>query len=101
MREWRLQGQEEYLNGVSLSLQNYKKYRDDWEHDHCEFCGARFSEQPGDLNVGYATSDYYRWVCEDCFEDFKCRFEWKVCRNGYEGNVRRENTANEPLDGSD
>ena len=78
MTDWRLQGQERYLQGVALSKQTYKKYREGWEHDHCEFCGAKFSEQPEDLHVGYATADRYRWICENCFRDFRDMFQWTV-----------------------
>ncbi len=78
MTDWRLQGQERYLKGVSLSRQDYRRYRDDWEHDHCEFCGDKFSERPEDLNAGYATVDCYHWVCENCFCDFKDMFQWTI-----------------------
>ena len=57
MTDWRLQEQEGYLKGVSLSRRRYKKYREGWGHDHCDFCGAKFSEQAEDLRVGYATAD--------------------------------------------
>jgi hypothetical protein len=30
------------------------------------------------LQEGYATEDNYRWICEECFEDFKDLFDWKV-----------------------
>jgi hypothetical protein len=78
MTDWRLQGQERYLKGVSLSKQNYVMFRESWEHDHCEFCGAKLSERPEDLNDGYATADRYHWVCENCFKDFKDSFQWII-----------------------
>ncbi len=77
MTDWRLQGQEKFLKGVSLSKETHKKHREDWEHDHCEFCGAKFSEREGDLREGYVTTDRYRWICEVCYEDFKQLFSWK------------------------
>jgi hypothetical protein len=76
--DWRLQGQERFLHGVTLLKKRYHKYRDGWEHDHCEFCGRKFSEAPGDMHIGYATTDNYHWVCEDCFNDFSQVFDWKV-----------------------
>lgn len=76
MADWRLQGQEKYLQGALLFRQAYRRFREDWDHDHCEFCGQKFSERSGDLNVGYATRDCYRWICEDCFRDFRERFQW-------------------------
>ncbi len=76
--DWRLQGQERFLMGVTLSKQKYTKCRPDWEHDHCEFCSKKFSEQPGDINEAYVTADGYHWVCDECFADFMERFKWKT-----------------------
>jgi len=78
MRDWRLQGQERYLRGVTLARRTYKQYREGWEHDHCEFCWTKFSEKGENLNVGYVTTDYYHWICENCYQDFKDMFQWKV-----------------------
>ena len=78
MEDWRLQGQEKFLMGATLSRKKYVKYRDNWEHDHCEFCWRKFSERQGDTNEGYVTTDGYHWVCDDCFADFKESFNWKT-----------------------
>jgi hypothetical protein len=78
MSDWRLQGQEKFLQGVTLTRKRYRKYRDDWDHDHCEFCWAKFSENPEDLHVGYVSSDNYHWVCEQCYNDFSQVFNWIV-----------------------
>jgi len=78
MTDWRLQGQEKFLKGVALTKQTYRKYRESWEHDHCEFCWAKFSESREDPNVGYATTDRYHWICENCYQDFKNMFQWTV-----------------------
>ncbi len=78
MVDWRLQGQEKYLHGAVLVKKKYQRYRVGWEHDHCEFCGTKFSLKEGDLHEGYATQDNYRWICDTCFDDFKKQFEWKV-----------------------
>jgi hypothetical protein len=83
--DWRLQGQERFLIGATLSRKKYKKYRSDWEHDHCEFCSKKFSEQPDDTNEGYVTPDGYHWICDECFADFKDRFKWKVVGNNEDG----------------
>ena len=81
MEDWRLQGQEKYLQNAELALEKYKKYREDWDHDHCEFCSAKFSEDiPDTFNEGYTTLDNYRWICENCFNDFKEKFNWKVVK---------------------
>ena len=78
--DWRLQGQEKYLKGISLWWTKYEPYSDTWEHDHCEFCGSKFmNEDHTDvLRHGYATTDKYRWICETCFEDFRDLFDWEV-----------------------
>jgi hypothetical protein len=77
--DWRLQGQEEYLKGIRLFRKKYTRHSESWDHDHCEFCWAKFSEEDyaEALHEGYATEDDYRWVCEQCFEDFKDLFDWR------------------------
>jgi hypothetical protein len=67
-----------YLAGLALVKQRYRAYRPGWDHDHCEFCWATFSLEPGDLNAGYATPDGYRWICFHCYEDFSPEFGWAV-----------------------
>jgi hypothetical protein len=66
--DWRLQGQDRYLKGVTLIHRRYRRYFKDsnWDHDHCEFCRAKFMEEdyPKVLHIGYATTDEYHWVCE-------------------------------------
>jgi phage terminase large subunit-like protein len=79
--DWRLQGQEAYLTGATLEWRPYTRYSASWEHDHCEFCWAKFAEPepPSDaLHEGYTTTDRYRWICATCFGDFKDRFHWQV-----------------------
>ncbi len=80
--DWRLQGQETYLKGIPLWWKRYTRYSESWEHDHCEFCWAKFMEgdDPDVLHEGYATEDNYRWICGQCFEDFKDLFGWEVMR---------------------
>lgn len=78
MDDWRLQGQENYLQGARLIFKAYKKPSDSWDHDHCDFCGAEFSETGNHLREGYCTKDERAWICPECFEDFKQRFEWIV-----------------------
>lgn len=78
--DWRLQGQEKYLLGVTLVRRRYRRYSATWDHDHCEFCGAKFMVEPSEnlLHEGYATADDYRWVCVPCFDDFREQFDWNV-----------------------
>jgi hypothetical protein len=78
--DWRLQGQEEYLSGVRLVRRRWRQSRPGGDHDHCEFCWAKFGqEQLGDvLREGWTTPDEYRWVCDVCFNDFKDQFRWQI-----------------------
>lgn len=77
MTDWRLQGQEKYLQGAVLERKAYQPYRPEWDHDHCEFCSAKFSlDAPDALREGYATPDNYRWVCRNCYGDFKDLLGW-------------------------
>jgi hypothetical protein len=80
--DWRLTNQETYLKGVPLCRKKYVQYSDSWEHEHCEFCWAKFMNEdaPDVLREGYATEDNYRWICGQCFEDFKDLFQWEVRR---------------------
>ena len=80
--DWRLQGQEEYLTGVSLVHRPYRRYaaNPEWDHDHCAFCLAKFmiEDRPNVLHEGYASSDDYHWICESCFLDFQEQFGWTI-----------------------
>ena len=76
--DWRRQGQERFLKGVKLKEKNYRPYSLEWDHDHCEFCGAKFSAQKEDLKKGYSTKDNYYWICNLCFNDFKDEFCWSI-----------------------
>ncbi len=76
--DWRRQGQEKYLKGVNLIFRHYQTYSKKWDHDHCEFCGLKFSEEGDNLKEGYSTEDRYHWICSKCFNDFKIEFNWKV-----------------------
>ena len=80
--DWRLRGQERYLKGASLTRQSYQRYASNpsWDHDHCEFCGAKFmvEDHPNVLHEGYCTTDQYWWICAICYEEFRDHFEWKL-----------------------
>ena len=78
--DWRLTNQLNYLRGVTLEWRTYTRPSERWDHDHCSFCWAEFmdSEGPDILREGYTTPDAYHWVCQQCFNDFKVLFEWRV-----------------------
>ena len=72
--DWRIQNQESYLTGATLFRRRWQQTRPHWEHDHCEFCGAKFSAEAGDLSDGWSTEDESQWICDVCFADFRERF---------------------------
>jgi hypothetical protein len=81
--DWRLMGQEAYLQGRSLTLKVWRPYREGWDHDHCEFCQRHISvplasDDEDAVDRGYVTEDDYSWVCETCFADFHVQFGWSV-----------------------
>lgn len=88
--DWRRQGQERYLRGVTLVHRTYRQNPTNpaWDHDHCEFCGLKFKleEEAGKTMDGYATEDDYRWICPACYDDFKNEFGW----------ILRESNIEEP-----
>jgi hypothetical protein len=92
--DWRLdRGQDAYLQGATLVRKPFRG-----EHDHCEFCWAKFVDPEfsaaharlGDedaevLAEGYAAvgtgpggEDDYHWICNRCYEDFRERFAWRI-----------------------
>ncbi len=77
--DWRLlRQQERYLMGVQLVNRTYSQYSNTNDHDHCEFCMDKFSYSQNNLKEGYCTVDKKIWICENCFNDFKDIFGWKV-----------------------
>lgn len=78
--DWRLTNQEKYLKGVTLTWRKYSAANPENDHDHCEFCWAKFMVVRGEdiLDEGYSTEDGYRWICKSCVEDFKEQFDWKI-----------------------
>jgi hypothetical protein len=59
--DWRLQGQESYLKGVTLVRRAWRVPTSNpaWDHDHCEFCWAKFmdADSPHVMREGHATGD--------------------------------------------
>ena len=71
--DWRITTQMDYLKGVHLKQSKWVRPREEWDHDHCEFCWETIWEPTG---MAYCTTDYYHWICEECYNDFKDAFEW-------------------------
>jgi hypothetical protein len=77
--DWRLKNQERYLKGVTLIRSRYQPAKLENDHDHCEFCDAKFMRNANDaLQEGYCMPDRSRWICKTCFDDFADLFAWKV-----------------------
>ena len=96
--DWRLTGQETYLQGATLVRKPYRAKGAASEHDHCAFCWAKFVDTSfSDAHAAMARDDSavqtegyaavgtgpggqgdYHWVCVACFNDFRERFEWTV-----------------------
>jgi hypothetical protein len=88
--DWRLGRQERYLQPARLCWKRYSRWSDEWDHDHCAFCWARFvalddpQKGPNDLSEGYAVlsnghfPDDYLWICATCYADFRGMFDWEV-----------------------
>lgn len=98
--DWRLRGQEKHLQGATLVRKPYRAKDESWEHDHCEFCWAKFmdptfsedhaefiAEHHDVLTEGFAvsgrspnggTDDDYWWICPPCVADFSQRFAWTL-----------------------
>jgi hypothetical protein len=78
--DWRLTNQQNYLHGVILFWRKWTGPSERWDHDHCDFCWTKFMEvdSPEVLHEGYTTQERDRWVCRDCYEDFKEMFAWKL-----------------------
>ena len=79
-QDWRLQGQEPYLQGATLHKAPYSPASQSNDHDHCESCQGKFTVHGNDdsLSEGYCTPDGGRWVCPTCFDDFHERFNFQV-----------------------
>jgi hypothetical protein len=79
--DWRLSNGGEYLHGLTLYWRAWTETRPGWDHDHCEMCFAKFASVDEDaetLRHGYTTSDEYRWICEECFADFREHYDWRI-----------------------
>ncbi len=78
--DWRLTNQLSYLKNASLTWRAYSPASPENDHDHCEFCFAKFmvGELPDTLAEGYCTADRYHWVCKTCFADFSEIFIWRL-----------------------
>jgi len=76
--DWRVDNAK-HTRGAALHFQKYVRRSDEWEHDHCEACTAKLMESGANvLTEGYVTSDEYRWICAQCFNDLKAEMGWTL-----------------------
>ena len=85
--DWRLAGQENWLGGIQLRFVEFRKKeeREDWDHEHCEFCWQKIVERTDMVKYeseviceAYCDKIGCRWICPTCFRDFHERFDWRL-----------------------
>jgi hypothetical protein len=89
--DWRFFRQDEYLQDVPLTFSRYYPKNPTSDHEHCEFCGSKFSMQQGNLHEGYCTLDAYYWICKECYVDFRKMFNWIIvqCKDNSLSKISR------------
>ena len=73
--DWRITNQMNYLFRARLLITTFSESSHS-DHEHCEFCFAKFGNAEGLLQSGYCTLDKYHWICDKCYRDFQTQFEW-------------------------
>lgn len=73
--DWRLTNQMNFLFRIPLKKARFG-IDSKSDHEHCEFCMAKFAMDNESLKDGYCTLDGYHWICEQCFHDFRKMFQW-------------------------
>ena len=76
-QDWRLNNQLNYLLNKTLKKVKFVESTTK-DHEHCSFCWEKFGDADNLLQIGYCTEDKQHWVCEQCFEDFKEKFQWII-----------------------
>lgn len=73
---------EERLKSIPLYHATFQPLSEEWEHEHCAFCWAKFSLCENDLQQGYCTTPNNQrealWICPECCRDFKEMFGWTL-----------------------
>jgi hypothetical protein len=79
MADWRADNAKR-TRGAILRFQKYTCPREDWDHDHCEGCWAKFMESGSSevLTEGYVTDDSSHWICPECYRDLQQEMQWKL-----------------------
>lgn len=81
--DWRLDMYDGYLDGATFTLKKFVSVNGN-DHEHCVFCWKKIT----DLSIedceteGYCTmyekTGQTQWICKDCFDDFKKKFNFKI-----------------------
>ncbi len=77
--DWRILYQGEYLKNKTFYFHVFEPKGNN-DHEHCQFCTEKFGVDY--TKAGYSTMDDCYWVCEECFEDFKEMFSFKIFEEG-------------------
>ena len=79
MADWRIDNAK-LTRGAVLRFKKYARPPEDWDHDHCQGCWAKFMESGATeaITEGYVTQDEQRWICSECFQDLKEEMGWKL-----------------------
>lgn len=66
------------MPGSTLSRQPWRPSDPQKDHDHCEFCRAKFALYPGCLREGFSTPDRTRRICSECCEEHRDAYQWNI-----------------------
>ncbi len=81
--DWRVETYNGYLNGQTFTLQKFVSTPTN-DHEHCVFCWQKITDLKIDDcdTEGYCTfyskTGQTNWICKNCFNDFKERFNFKL-----------------------
>lgn len=76
--DWRIMGQEGYLMDKELEHRRYDISLCFEDFHQCDFCYAKFDNDPNHPKDAYFDPTTKAWVCEECFNDFQRYFRWTV-----------------------
>ena len=77
MEDWRLTNQQEYLYKKKFKYCNILNIPNK-DHEHCEFCWAKIGKYDDCIQNAYADENFYYWICQKCFDDFKELFKLDI-----------------------
>jgi hypothetical protein len=73
--------------GMTFTLKAYRRWSEDWDHDHCVCCGQAIAE-PGlrddAVSIAYGVSEEhprgadYDWLCADCAAELAPRLDLRL-----------------------